>query len=160
MNEYIVDYKDFSTTKQLLLDYLDCLGLNSIYLDIDCELDNIQEYYTVPKGIFVLMYKNKNLIGGAGLKSINRNMCELKHLFIYRQYRAQGAGLALCKEIMDRAKFLGFEYIRLETLRRLTASVNIYKKLGFIEIEPYDESPFADILYMGCSLATGIWHYK
>ena len=79
-------------------------------------------------------------------------MCEMKRLFVYPRYLKHGIGRKLCLELIAKAKSLGYNKMRLDTLTRLEAANKLYKKLGFYDIEPYRINPDPTAKYMELKL--------
>ena len=43
--------------------------------------------------------------------------------------------------------------MRIHTIRALKAANGLYRSLGFVEIEPYEYSPYEDVMFMELKLA-------
>ena len=43
---------------------------------------------------------------------------------------------------------MGFQSMVLDTLEELKPAIRLYKKLGFKEIEAYNDNPFEDVIFM------------
>lgn len=62
-------------------------------------------------------------------------------MFVLPQFRGQGIGQALAREIIEDARTIGYERMRLDTGSFLTAAVQLYESLGFQRIEPHNDVP-------------------
>jgi ribosomal protein S18 acetylase RimI-like enzyme len=51
-------------------------------------------------------------------------------------------------EILNHARDNGYDVMLLDTIRPLKAAINLYKKHGFEECEPYYDNPMDDVVYM------------
>jgi len=49
----------------------------------------------------------------------------------------------LLAELEDRARAAGARAVRLDTNRTLVEAIAMYRKLGYVEIEPFNEEPYA-----------------
>jgi GNAT superfamily N-acetyltransferase len=78
--------------------------------------------------------------------------CEIKRLFIVPPLRRSGLGRRLSLYALQVAKDLGYRYVVLDTLRRLTGALELYRSIGFREIPPYNSNPMTDIEYLGMAL--------
>ena len=56
-------------------------------------------------------------------------------------------GKWLLSELLVKARELGYERVRLDTLRRLTPALRLYEAAGFKEIPAYNPNPEEDIVY-------------
>ena len=61
-------------------------------------------------------------------------------------------GNKLVNQIISDAKDIGYHYILLDTLPFLQSSIYLYKKLGFYEIEKYNDSPIESSIFMRLDL--------
>jgi ribosomal protein S18 acetylase RimI-like enzyme len=73
---------------------------------------------------------------------------DMKRLFTKAQYRGLGVGRALCKAVIEKARTMGYESIRLDTLPSMVAARELYKSLGFVDIEPYRYNPVEGTTFM------------
>ena len=58
---------------------------------------------------------------------------------------ARGLGLArrLVTDLEDRARAAGAPAVQLDTNRTLTEAIALYRSIGYVEIEPFNEEPYA-----------------
>jgi carbonic anhydrase len=97
-----------------------------------------------------LIAKLKNEAAGCvALKSYTAGICEMKRLYVPPQYRGHKLGEHLVEAIIDKAKKLGYQKMRLDTIDTAMAhAIKIYEKKGFQKIERYLESvPSGHTLY-------------
>jgi len=72
--------------------------------------------------------KNRNIIGSImGYKALN--LFFITNLYVESEYRCNGYGNELLKAIEDKAKLLGCNILRLNTLNKKTSS--LYTRAGF-----------------------------
>ena len=72
----------------------------------------------------------------------------MKRLYTKTQFRGLGIGRALCEAIIVRARRIGYERMRLDTLPSMETARGLYASLGFTEIEPYRYNPIEDARFM------------
>jgi carbonic anhydrase len=73
----------------------------------------------------------------------------MKRLWVRPAYRGHGLGLALCRRLIDEARAIGYETMRLDTIgASMARAVALYRSLGFKQIEPYYDNPIAGALYL------------
>jgi ribosomal protein S18 acetylase RimI-like enzyme len=63
-----------------------------------------------------------------------------------------GLGKALVTAIVQRAKELGYGEIRLDTLPFMQGAIHLYKRIGFVEIDRYYETPLEDTIFLALNL--------
>ena len=133
--------KHYKTADKLIRDYHQWLNMNLSYQHLEREIKNLSVVYNLPQGCFILAYADEKLAGGGGLRKFDDRHGEMKRLFVYPQYRGMGIGKKLCAKLLDQAKKLGYDYVRLDTVGKLKTANQLYDNLGFYEIKPYCPNP-------------------
>jgi GNAT superfamily N-acetyltransferase len=144
--------KDYSLAIQITKDYIRWLNIDLSFQNIDHELSHFPSMYGPPKGMFLLAWHQDELAGGAGLRMLEPQVCEMKRLFVYDPFKKNGIGRSLCTILIQRAKHLGYKKMRLDTLKRMKAAISLYKSLGFVDINPYRFNPDPTTKYMELQL--------
>lgn len=144
--------KDFSFAMQITKDYIRWLNMDLSFQDIDKELSNFPSMYGPPNGLFLLAWHKGKLAGGVGLRMFEPKVCEMKRLFVRNPFKNKGVGRSLCTALIQEAKKMKFQKMRLDTLGRMKAAIRLYESLGFEEIEPYRFNPDPTTKYMELSL--------
>lgn len=145
-------YDNIDGVRSLFLEYAKSLEIDLDFQDFATELANLSYEYSLPKGRLYLAYDNKTPVGCVAMRPMNDNSCELKRLYVKKEYRGKHIGSSLIEKIVSEAKFLKYKGIYLDTLSTLTASVELYKKYGFYLIEPYRYNPFDNALFFKLDL--------
>ncbi len=143
---------DYTRAKQMVNDYFDWLNMDLGFQDIKNELSIFPSMYGLPTGFFLIALKDRDFVGCVGLRMLAPEICELKRLYVYDQFKNMGIGKRLCTILIKEAKMLGYKKIRLDTLDRMEAAIGLYKSLGFKEIEPYRNNPDITLKYMALCL--------
>ena len=108
------------------------------YLEIqkyDHEVENLEEKYGLPYGrLYVAFYENQ-IAGCIALRKLNDTQCEMKRLYVKSQFRNKGIAKILVEKIVSDAKEIGYSEMLLDTLPFLQIAIEMYKKIGFYEIE-------------------------
>ena len=139
---------EYATALKITRDYIEWLSMDLAFQTIDEELSNFSSMYGPPDGVFLLAWQGHEPAGGVGLREFAPGICEMKRLYVYDQFKGEGVGRRLCTELIDEAKRLGYKKMRLDTLGRMGAARNLYKRLGFQEIESYRFNPDPTTTYM------------
>lgn len=116
-------------------------GLDISYQGIEEELASLPGKFAPPDGRLILAVTSEQSVGCAALRRIDDQACELKRMFVLPQFRGQGIGKALARKLIDDARTIGYECMRLDTGNFLAAAIQLYDSLGFQIIEPYNDVP-------------------
>lgn len=118
--------------------------------DIDMTLlkgPSVQEYVEIhlddftsirpPKGIIYIVEVDGEVVGMGALRELEEGVGEIKRMYIRPKYRGRGLGKKLLKKLMEKAKEFGFSTLRLDTADFMIIAQNIYRSVGFKEIDEY-----------------------
>ena len=157
-------YKDFEIIpafshkdeiKELFSEYTQMLVDNdpvfASYLDLqnyDDELENLEHKYGEPEGRLYIALNGGKAAGCIGLKRMDSDTCELKRMYVRPEFRCQGLAEYLSRIILSDAKVAGYKHIQLDTLPFLQTAQRLYRRIGFYEIEKYNDSPMENATYM------------
>lgn len=93
-----------------------------------------------PKGCLLLGYLENQPAGIACLKALMDSIGEVKRMYVRPQTRRVGLGRALLNQLLEEARQIGYERIRLDSARFMTEAHQLYRNSGFREIEAYEGS--------------------
>ena len=144
--------QDFSAARELFKEYADSLGIDLAFQDYEEELVRLETIYMPPTGSLLLAKYYGSFVGCVGLRKLGDLTCEMKRLYVKPEVRRKRLGKALCERIIYKAKELGYERMRLDTLPSMTSALAMYKQFGFQEIEPYYDNPIPGTVYLELSL--------
>lgn len=139
---------DFNEGKDLFKQYADSLNIDLSFQDFDNELKTIRQQYNQPKGALILVYFDEKSIGCAGIRELSTDIAELKRMFILPEYRGHKIGKKLLEYSFETAQKLNYNKIRLDTLPDMIQAQNLYRSLGFYEINSYRYNPVAGTVFM------------
>jgi GNAT superfamily N-acetyltransferase len=84
-------------------------------------------------------------VGIAGLKPISSEVAEIERMYVRPSARGSGVGRALLGQLLDDARQLGFNVVRLESAAFMTEAHALYRRFGFAEVPPYEGREFETI---------------
>ena len=130
------------------------LGIDLTFQDFATEMASMPGKYAPPNGILLLARNTSgDAIGCVGLRPLApKECCEMKRLYVDPKGRGLGVGKALAEAIVKEARRLGYSAMRLDTLPTMSAARSLYKSLGFVEIEPYYDTPIEGTIFLELSL--------
>jgi GNAT superfamily N-acetyltransferase len=113
------------------------------------EINRMPRDYQPPDGICLVAYLNNIAVGTVALRKLDDKVCEMKRLYVKAEARGAGVGTKLIEQLVLEARYLGYERIRLDNSRSAMAKANqLYRQLGFYEIDRYNENTVADAYFM------------
>ena len=138
--------------REMFVEYQEYLAIDFCFQGFDEELARLPGYYAFPEGRILLGWEDGKIAGGVALRPLETGMCEMKRLFVRPDWRGRGLGRRLAHQIVDAARDIGYKAMRLDTEKRLTTAIALYRQMGFAEIGRYYDNPLSDILYMELDL--------
>ena len=132
----------------MLKEYVSWIGLDLAFQEIDDELARLPGDYAPPRGALLIAPDGNRLVAMIGLRPIDARICEMKRLFVRPDARGRGLAWQLVRAILDEARRLKYEEIRLDTLPMMGDAQKLYVAMGFIDIEPYYDTPIAGTRFM------------
>ena len=115
----------------------------------DADLRDIEQSYFQRGGFFYVLEENDGtIIGSYGLYPMEPGTCELRKMYLHRDYRGKGLGKRLLEHALAEARRLGFKTITLETASVLTEAIRLYERYGFQPYRPTHLSRRCDQAYV------------
>lgn len=93
-----------------------------------------------PDGRLLLARDNGFTTGCVCLKRLNSSIGEVKRLYVKPAFRGKRIGKMLVGKLLEEARKIGYERIRLDSTRYMLNAHDLYRSFGFQEIAPYPES--------------------
>jgi len=139
--------------RELFQEYAQSLGVNLCFQNFEQELAGLPGHYAPPEGRLLLAEYEGLLAGCVALHKWESGICEMKRLYLRPAFRGKGFGRKLAEAIIAEARNIGYQRMRLDTIEPIMKdAVEMYRKLGFREIEPYRPNPIAGAMYMELQL--------
>ncbi|MGH9957754.1 MAG: GNAT family N-acetyltransferase [Pyrinomonadaceae bacterium] len=146
--------EDIRSARELFEEYAAGLGIDLCFQKFDQELARLPGDYVPPRGRLLLALSDDAQISGCvALRSIGKEKCEMKRLYVRPDFRGKGLGRKLAQAIIKEAREIGYERMLLDTLPgRMDAAIAMYRSFGFREIPPYYDNPGSGALFMELTL--------
>nr|QEE16762.1 acetyltransferase [Candidatus Prometheoarchaeum syntrophicum] len=125
------------------LDFVDALGPIDEYIE-----NSLPEFESLvpPTGIVYIVSYNDKIAGMGGLKRINKEIAEIKRMYVKPDFRGKDLGNEIMSKLIETAKDFGYSKLRLDTGPISTVAHKVYKSAGFYEIEEYPEAEVPPII--------------
>ena len=102
------------------------------------------EEMTLPNGLLVIAKLLGAAVGCGALKlHVDTRIAEVKRMWVASDARGLGLGRHLLERLSAEAASRGMLILRLETNRALSEAKHLYEKAGFVEVEPFNNEPYA-----------------
>ena len=99
--------------------------------------------FAPPKGAFLVARMRGRAVGCGAVKFNGKRPAEFKRMWIAKDARGLGLGRRLLLELETQARGAGAPAVRLETNRALEEAIAMYRKAGYVEIEPFNDELYA-----------------
>src|SRR4051794_11568595 len=111
---------ELDQVRELFLEYAEGLNENLSFQGFEDEMKNPLKKYSEPAGCLLLAFWNDGVAGCIALQPLATELCEMKRLYVRKQYRKLGIGDKLVEILLDDARKKGYKRMVLDTLARLT----------------------------------------
>jgi GNAT superfamily N-acetyltransferase len=134
--------------RELFWEYLQWANANveenfGVSFDIAAMLQedmNTLDKFMPPKGRLLLGYLEAEPMGIACLRALTDRIGEVKRMYVRPEARKRGIGRALLHQLLEEARQIGYEQVRLDSARFMTEAHRLYLTNGFREIQAYEGS--------------------
>ena len=98
---------------------------------------------TPPAGLLLVATLREETVGCGALAFQNGGYAEVKRVWAAPSVRGLGLGRRIMAGLEDRARSAGVRTVRLDTNGNLTEAIGLYRKVGYREVERYNDNPYA-----------------
>jgi len=114
-------------------------------------LSNPQKYILDKGGNVFLALRDGRVVGCCALLVHDFYTCELAKMVVDPLSQGKGIGLMLVNAMIEKARERGFKRVILEGNTKMTASISLYRKLGFQEV-PFEKVEHIQELHSRCNI--------
>ena len=142
-----------AVARELFCEYADAIGVDLEYQGFSAELAALPSPYVPPHGALLIAQIDGDNAGCVALRRLDDRSGELKRLYVRPGYRSLGVGNLLVEAIISVARGAGYSELKLDTLPQMASAQRLYRKLGFVEIAPYNDTALPRTRFFGRSLS-------
>src|SRR5262245_29871890 len=143
---------DLEIVRSLFAEYAKSIGVDLSFQDFEAELAALPGEYAAPGGRLLLLTCLAQPAGCIALRRWSDDVCEMKRLFVRREFRGQGLARMLVQVLIEEARRMNYQKMRLDTLPTMQAARELYESFGFRPIEPYRHNPVPGAVFMELDL--------
>ncbi len=103
--------------------------------------------YGPPGGDILLWLEDDRVVACGALREIEPRVGELKRIYVRSDYRGKAFGIPFVQAILRRARQLGYQKLKVDTLPSMAAAIEFYQKSGFRPTAPFWPHPVAGALF-------------
>jgi GNAT superfamily N-acetyltransferase len=139
---------DIPHVREMLEEYVTWIGLDLAFQEIEAELDGLPGDYAPPRGALFVAVEGNRYLAMIALRPIDRTVAEMKRLYVRPEARGRGLARQLISRLCEEARRLNYTELRLDTLPMMGEAQALYETYGFVDIDPYYETPIGGTRFM------------
>jgi len=148
-----LDRRALEACRGLFVEYERGLGVSLCFQGFERELANLPGDYARPRGRLLLARIAGEPGGCVALRPLEGGAAEMKRLYVRPEYRGMGIGRMLAECVLDEARGLGYNVVKLDTLPAMREAQRLYAKLGFADAGRYNDNPVEGVRFLALDLA-------
>lgn len=146
--------EQIALVRDFMLEYAAWLEFKLCFQGFDEELQGLPGKYSPPGGrLLIALWQGKPAGIGALRPLKEPGVCEMKRLYVRPEFRGHAIGRSVAEKLIQEARSIGYKFMRLDTVSgKMDRAIELYRQLGFKEIQPYYGSPVAGTVFMQLTL--------
>ena len=146
-------YGHLDEVRALFSEYAASLEIDLSYQNFSKELSGLPGKYASPDGSLFVALVDGQTAGCIALRRFDETRAEMKRLYVRPAFRGFHLGRLPAERAIDAARSAGYTAVLLDTLSTMNTAKQLYRELGFVEIEPYYDSPVIGTTFLQLSFA-------
>ena len=144
--------RELAAVRAIFLEYEKGTGISLCFQGFEQEVATLPGKYAPPAGRLHLAVDGGDIIGCIALRALDPAICEMKRLYVRPSHRGRGVGRMLAARLIEDARAIGYDTMRLDTLETWVPAVELYRSLGFQPTTRYNDDPDPHTLFMALRL--------
>jgi len=156
--------KDLATVRQLFQEYRQWLAEHSDSNPsvqsrvraglgiVDRLIAELPGAYAPPKGDVILAFAHRSVVACGVLRELEPKVGEVKRVYVRADHRGPGFGPRLTRALLNRARALGYERVRVDALPTMAAAIQFYPAMGFVPIPSFWPHPVTGAVFFEYAL--------
>lgn len=110
--------------------------------DTMSDIDDVYSHYLDNGGTFLVLLDQGRVVGSGAIRRLDNDICELKRMWFFKEYRGQGLAKKMVQMLLDFARNAGYKKVRLDLFdeQKQAQALEFYKRIGFYASAPYNDS--------------------
>lgn len=136
----------------------DVAGCSLQHQGFEAELATLPGLYAPPAGCMLLAVDApaglavdaQSVLGCIAMRPLPRlgpHACEMKRMYVRPAARGRGLGRQLGERLLAEARAAGYRVMLLDTSDTMYAAIALYRALGFVPRDRYNDDPMPDTLW-------------
>jgi putative acetyltransferase len=121
--------------RELLREYAESIGgVEICFQTFEVELNALPGQYAEPEGCLLVAKYEESLAGCVALRPIDKNICEMKRLYVRPTNRGHGIGKLLVEAVIQYATQQHYTTMQLDSLLSMREAHALYRRINFREV--------------------------
>jgi len=131
------DPRSQAAVTQFLNEMVERVGADVLEIDVEQEAREDSG-----KNFFVVSLDDRdNVVGCGSLHQVAPKVGQIHRLWVNQVLRGRSIGRRMLSALEGAGAVAGFEFIRLEVYEALSEAVLLFETSGYMQVEPWEESP-------------------
>ena len=148
--------RDVDHARALFNEYAASLDVDLCFQNFAHEIAALPGDYAPPRGALLVAERGDAHVGCVALRPLGDDagakVGEVKRLYVVPEARGTRTGRRLMHALIERARGIGYDELKLDTLPSMATAYALYESLGFVRCEPYYDNPVGGTVYLSLDL--------